>query len=930
MVYNVANLTRSSTRELELVNLIKNVTPDIAIITECELDPADTLSVPGYAAFPAKVSPIGTIRLIVLVALHIANTTSIIETTYMDIWLSVSGLLVSGVYRQWAVDDEGAELEAFHTRCAKNVTKSGKVFIGGDFNLDASRLEDTSYCRHSLLRKHFTVMESLGLLFAGPNNPTYYSYGKYNGSTRTSVLDYGFVAGLTTQSVSVLNCAATDHRPVVFSLPIGGGSRTRSKLTLARNLRKVDTVTLCSAIDKHIPTDLYELTEVDFVHDIIVRAITLALDEVAPLRQVRTRDGNTLYLAEDTKAAMRARDVAATSNTSHYRSLRNLVVKLVRRDRLFSIRRTIAQSRGNVKQVWRLAKEAVGLTTPSSLPSSLTATALNTYYVDKVEKLRASIKPGSIPTACLTPDPTSNFSFKYPSAGVVASVIKGLKNTGAIGADGISVEVLKKAVDTLASPIAHLVRLSFATSRVPTGFKLATITPIFKAKGKDPLEEASYRPVAILSALSKVLERIVAMNLNTHLTHLLPNGQFGFRPNRNSTAAIATVHGSMSDFRSMGNVTATAAYDFSSAFDTVDNSILLTKLDRLGVRGKELKWFADYLNSRYQRVSANGNLSPYLHVKYGVPQGSILGPVLFLCMVAELPASLPVGLGGSVGYADDVVAYAVGKTTNEVKTTLENVSTAIINYAGAHFLAINPSKTQIMWAGHKDVPSVLVGNSIVPEATSVDLLGVGFNKSLRPTPYFAQQMAAARRILGLTRRLMCHLPPNLVAMVSRSLFNGKLGYGLAAAATPRLCEADPIQSAVQELQVIVNSAARTIMRRKRADHIPIYRLLADTGLPSLNRLLIRAVALEAWRAVCVRDGPGGTKNPLGILLGDPGSGTRITRSTTAGLLPSPHSGKDTLVWSAVRIWNSCADLRTASTLSAAKTAAFKMARLAPL
>ncbi len=288
MVYNVANLTRSTTKELELVNLIKDNTPDIAIITECDLDPADTLSIPGYMAFPAEVSPVGTIRLIVLVALYIASVTSIIETTYMDIWLSVPGLLVCGVYRQWAVASEGAELEAFHTRCANNVSRSAKVFIGGDFNLDSSRLQDPSYCRHHLLKKHFAVMESLGLLFAGPYQPTYYSYGKYNGFTRTSVLDHGYVAGLTTKSVNILKCATTDHRPVIFSLPIGVNKGSKVKLTQVRDLRKVDTATLCLAIDAHIPADLYELSEVDTVHDIIVRAITIALDELAPIRPVRT------------------------------------------------------------------------------------------------------------------------------------------------------------------------------------------------------------------------------------------------------------------------------------------------------------------------------------------------------------------------------------------------------------------------------------------------------------------------------------------------------------------------------------------------------------------------------------------------------------------------------------------------------------------
>ncbi len=930
MTYNVANLSRSKTRELELVSLLKDTTPDIAIITECELNPTDTLSIPGYVFFPAKVSPIGTVRLAALVAIHLADTTSIIETTYMDIWISFPGLLISGVYRQWAVADERAELEAFHIRCMNHLSTSRKVFIAGDLNLDASRLADTSYSRYNLLKKHFEVMESLGFVFTGPYCPTYYSYGKYNGSTRTSVLDHGYAVGLSTKSVRVLQCASTDHRPVIFSLPVGCMGDNKTRFVHIRDLKKVDTVALCLAIDANIPPDLYELTDVDAVHSAIVKAITTALDKLAPIRQVRIKEGNTLCLGGDTRAAMRARDVAALTNTTQYKLLRNKVVRLVRRDKLLTIRKAAARSEGNAKRVWRLANEAVGLKTTSAVPPTLTATTLNNFYVDKMLKIHDSITPGPISAVKLTPEPISAFSFDYPSAGKIARVIKGLKNTSAVGADDICVDVLKRAVDVLASPIAHLIRLSFASSKVPSGFKLATVTPVYKGKGKDPEDAASYRPVAILSALSKVLERVVARSLNAHLSHLLPNDQFGFRENRNSTAAIATVHGSMSAFRNMNNATAVAAYDFSSAFDTVDTSVLLTKLDRLGIRGNELHWFENYLCSRYQRVSANGTLSSYLPVRYGVPQGSILGPILFLCMVAELPASLPVGLGGSVGYADDVVAFAVGRTAQEVKKTLEDVSAAIINYASAHFLAINPSKTQVLWAGHQEVPAVTVGDSTVSEATYVDLLGVKFNKNLKPIPYFKLQLAAARKILGLTCRLMCHLPPDLVAMVSRSLFAGKLGYGLATAARPRFSEADQVQSAVQELQVVINSAARAILRRKQADCIPVSRLLAKTGLPSLNRLLVKSVALEAWRAVCVKDGPGGTPSPLAVLIGNPGQGTRATRANTAGLLPPPRTGKDTLVWSAYQAWNHSADLRAATTLSAARTAASALANLAPL
>ncbi len=932
MTYNIANITRSSTRELELLHLVQTSTPDVVVITECELPPEGTISIPGYVSYLAHASPIGKIRLAMLVVNDLAATASVISTTSMDIWVSLPGILLGGIYRQWAVSDEASELAAFHARCASIASNASKVFIVGDFNLDMARLGDPSYCRSSLLATNCEAMDSLGLTYIGPSSPTYFSYGKYKGATRCSTLDYGYIAGTYPSSVNVLPYSATDHRPVIFKIPQRGASGVNTKYTTIRDIKKVNVNTLCAAIDARLPPGLYSLCDVDAIHGSIITAITSALDAVAPVRKVRVRVGGTLYLEADTRAIMRARDIASVSNHNLYRTLRNMAKKLVRRDKLTSVRKTLARSGYDVKKVWRIAKESVGLGTSQPIPPSLTASTLNTFYVEKVKKIRSSIKPAPISQESLTPEPSAAFTFFYPSAGKIARVIAGLKNTGAVGVDGIGVAVLKKAVDVLAAPIGHLIRQSFAKSMVPDGFKVATVCPIHKGKGKDPNDAASYRPVSILPALSKVMERVVADALNEHLAPLLPTAQYGFRAHRNTTAAIASAHGAASSAKSAGLVSAIAAYDFSSAFDTVDTEIMIAKLNRLGIRGKEADWFRSYLGNRRQRVSTNGEVSSYLPVQCGVPQGSILGPVLFLCMVAELPASLPLplNLGSTVGYADDVVVHVAGKDADDVRSALESISSAIIDYAAGHYLAINPSKTQVLWCNTRDGPSVNVGNSMVAGATSVDLLGVSFDKTLKPTPFLTSQAKAARRILGLTRRLMCYLPPNIVSQISAALFGGKLGYGLAAAVPPRFTTDDPLHAGVQGLQVIVNTAARTILRKRRADRVPVASLLAKTGLPSLNRLMVKAVALECWRAICIRDGSGAPPTPLADLIGVPGSGARPTRAKTTGLLSPPSTSKDTLVWAAYRAWNSSVDLRQAKTLVSAKKAASSLAALAPL
>ena len=136
------------------------------------------------------------------------------------------------------------------------------------------------------------------------------------------------------------------------------------------------------------------------------------------------------------------------------------------------------------------------------------------------------------------------FKFAYASAGRIAKIIKNLGNTEALGVDGIPISVLKKGVDMLASPISHLINMSLATGRVPVGFKTATVIPIHKGKRKSISDPASYRPVSLLPAMSKILEVAVKEDLMKHLSAIngLQNSQFRFRPKRSSTAAIAAAH----------------------------------------------------------------------------------------------------------------------------------------------------------------------------------------------------------------------------------------------------------------------------------------------------------------------------------------------------------------------------------------------------
>ncbi len=927
----MANLIRNHSRLHELDHIIKECDADVVVVTESELGQDDMAAVPGYSMHRSLPGTNGKSRLL----MYTKNSlrVSVLRVTPMEVWLKVnlatSPMTIAGVYRQWR-DDERLAMENFYSNC-EDALKSSRILVLGDFNLDVTRINDTSYSRASMVADLAERMESMGYLFAGPYSPTYFSHGSYNGRKRTSTIDLVYAHGLA-PSITVLDYAATDHRPVLAAVTSEKATSATSG-NYVRNLKRVPAVTFCQAIDTHLPNDFYKIVDVDAAQASLVAAITAALDQLAPLKLSKTKEVNgfNLSLAADTLEAIRQRD---TTSPSHpiFRTLRNRARKLVRRDAVRGAMREVDANSNNPKKLWDFARRQMGCVRPS-LPTSLSSSDINKYFIEKIQKIRREI-PEAVTSARLARGSSRDkFQFKYPSASKSREVIRSLRNTGALGVDGIGVAALKLGADSIASPLAHIARLSFSQGIYPTGYKTAIVSPVYKGRGK-PIEDASsYRPISILPAMSKVLELLVMEPLATHLSELLPNSQFGFRAKRSTVGAIATAHGAWTKARAMGKKVVVAAYDMSSAFDTIDVDLLCTRLEELGISGTSNQWFRSYLTGRLQMVSAHGKVSDSLPVSYGVPQGSILGPILFLTMMASFPGfvSIEESKGDTIGYADDICCWITANNEAEAKSELERVSSRLLEYAAIHKLAVNKEKTQVMWIQPAAGPAICVGDVMVEDSDSVDLLGVSFNKGLKSTPYLKSQASATRRIKGAIVALSRHLPPPYVAKVARALVFGKTGYGAAATIPPRLKSSDPVCNVVAAIQVAINDVARSTMGVSRKDKIPVITLLQESSLPSLNKLTVRSLALETWKAIRVRDGPGGRPNPLGHLIGDPGQGSRLTRTVAADhLLPPLKCAMPTFVWYSYLIWNTYPCLREAKTLLAAKRAADTISELVPL
>jgi hypothetical protein len=286
---------------------------------------------------------------------------------------------------------------------------------------------------------------------------------------------------------------------------------------------------------------------------------------------------------------------------------------------------------------------------------------------------------------------TSRFEFTFCNSFGISKIIRALGNTAAVGNDHVPISVYKNGVNVLAGPVSHLVYSSLSSGKVPKSFKGGIIIPVYKGHGKNRAQASLYRPVSLLLAVSKVLEVVLKESLEKHLAKLnaIRCSQFGFWRGRSCTMALSTAQGEWLKAVEAGSIVDVLAFDLSAAFDTLDPAVLLPKLEALGILGRPLTWFTSYLNGGSQIVDWAGLRSSAALVKFGVRQGSILGPLLFLIHVADLPDAIRVGMRISNGsnsnsnnqsknctgtrsgsYADDSHITAIGRTVAEVVKTL--------------------------------------------------------------------------------------------------------------------------------------------------------------------------------------------------------------------------------------------------------------------
>lgn len=423
----------------------------------------------------------------------------------------------------------------------------------------------------------------------------------------------------------------------------------------------------------------------------------------------------------------------------------------------------------------------------------------------------------------------------------VRKLLKGLKTGKAAGLDGISPILLVETADQLALPISNIFRKSLNSGRIPDDWRKACITPIFKKGSRS--SPNNYRPVSLTSIICKTMESLIRTKIMDHLqkNNLICQEQHGFTTGRSCVTQLLDTLDCWTEILDHGGSVDAVYMDFRKAFDSVPHRRLMLKMEAHGIQGKIHKWIEDFLANRTQQVNVNGKISQEVPVWSGIPQGSVLGPLLFVVYINDLPQEV----NNEVRiFADDTKLFAKSNQ-KEGRDSLQEDLDRLQTWSSKWLLKFHPEKCCVMRLGYHTEDHTYFMNTAderkdihpLTQTEAEKDLGVVIDNKLNYKKHVGQATTKANRTLGVIRRSFDHLTDRTFIQLYKTLVRPMVEYGHSVW--------QPSQKMLQqEVEDVQRRATKLIGKLKDKPYQERLRILK---LPSLEHRRRRGDMIDLYK-----------------------------------------------------------------------------------
>ena len=742
----------------------------------------------------------------------------------------LKNLFIGNVYRP-----PQGKIKKFNDVIGKLIshTKNRPTFIAGDLDLNTF-----SYDTDPKVRNFLQKMMQNGFL------PTITKATRITRQKATCIDNIFSNTALNHQNNSgIMQVKISDHFPIFISVnDIFNENKTSSKLTKVTKRvykpdqiksfeEKIQTLNWSSVINKHDTNESYD----EFTYE-----VSKIYNNFFPIETKYVKEKNVLNkwmtsgLLKSSKQKQKLYKKFVKHKTieteSKYKRYVKEFNKLKERAKINFYSNKIIANEKDLKKLWSTMKDIISKNKPkNTYPKNIIINGktitdkkkiseeFNSFFTNVGPNLASKIRKTDGNVLRFLKNTANSFKITPIEEVELKCAFEKLKVNKAPGFDDYNSRIMKNVYDAIKIPLLHIVNLSLKNGIFPDKMKIAKILPLFKSGERSTL--GNYRPISLLPLFSKILERIMHTRLYKYFesNKLFYGKQFGFRRNCSLDYGLMEVVNNISQSMATKNLTLGVFIDLSKAFDTVDHEILIKKLQVYGVNGTELSWFKCYLTNRHQFVKIDNIDSNFQEVKCGVPQGSILGPLLFLIYVNDMYLAVP--KLNTVMFADDTNLFICGSDHKTLFKIMNEQLSLIDDWFAVNKLSLNIDKTKYTLFCSRSLeeilplklPKLLIGKREVNRTRYTKFLGVLIDENLSWDKQIKAVTSKISSQIGIISKGRKFLNNHAMKMLYFAFINPYLTYG-------NIVWGSVHKSKLEKLHTLQKRAVRIISHAPRGSH----------------------------------------------------------------------------------------------------------------